>query len=140
MSSFYFHLYFFTKKYCSVCFSSTKYKWALNEFFFLILQRSEILTGIYINPQPVTLSDWYTAHISIVWNTNTAWKASKYGVFSGTYFPAFWLNTERYFVSLRIQSKCGKIRTRKNSIFGHFSSSQSIWFNISKNRWFTFLK
>ena len=29
--------------------------------------------------------------------------------FSGLYFPAFGLNTERYGVSLRIQSKCGKI-------------------------------
>ena len=26
-------------------------------------------------------------------------------------------------VSLRIQSECGKIRTRKNSVFGHFSRS-----------------
>ena len=26
-------------------------------------------------------------------------------------------------VSLRIQSECGKIRTRKNSVFGHFSCS-----------------
>ena len=33
--------------------------------------------------------------------------------FSGPYFPAFGLNTERYGVSLRIQSECGKIRTRK---------------------------
>ena len=32
--------------------------------------------------------------------------------YSGQYFPAFGLNTERYYVSLRIQSKCGKIRTR----------------------------
>ena len=32
-------------------------------------------------------------------------------------------DTERYRVSLRIQSKCGKIRTRKNSVFGHFSRS-----------------
>ena len=41
--------------------------------------------------------------------------------FSGTYFPAFGLNTERYFVSFRIQSKCGKIRTRKtpNTDFFH---------------------
>ena len=31
---------------------------------------------------------------------------------SGPYFPAFGLNTERYSVSLRIQSECGKIRTR----------------------------
>ena len=36
---------------------------------------------------------------------------SKYGVFAGPYFPAFGLNTERYGVSLRIQSKCGKMRT-----------------------------
>ena len=26
-------------------------------------------------------------------------------------------------VNLRIQSKCEKIRTRKNSVFGHFSRS-----------------
>ena len=32
---------------------------------------------------------------------------------SGLHFPAFRLNTERYSVSLRIQSKCGEIRTRK---------------------------
>ena len=33
--------------------------------------------------------------------------------FSGSYFPAFGLNTERYGVSLCIQTKWGKIRTRK---------------------------
>ena len=43
--------------------------------------------------------------------------------FSGPYFPAFGLNTERYsvspfwfflnFVSLRIKSECGKIWARK---------------------------
>ena len=33
--------------------------------------------------------------------------------FSGPYFPAFWLNTKWYGVSLRIQSKCGKMWTRK---------------------------
>ena len=54
----------------------------------------------------------------------TAWKVSKYEVFSGPYFPAFELNMERYEISLRIQSECGKIRTRKNSVFGHFSRSE----------------
>ena len=44
-------------------------------------------------------------------------------VFFVPYFPAFGLNTERYFVSLHIQPECGKIRTRKNSVFGHFSRS-----------------
>ena len=29
-------------------------------------------------------------------------------------------------VSLRIKSECGKIRTRKNSVFGHFSRSASM--------------
>ena len=44
--------------------------------------------------------------------TFTARKMSKYGVFSDTYF-------------LRIQYKYGKIRTRKNFVFGHFSRSGS---------------
>ena len=43
--------------------------------------------------------------------------------FFSPYFPVFELKTERYSVSLRIQSECGKIRTRKNSIFGNFSRS-----------------
>ena len=36
--------------------------------------------------------------------------------FSGLHFPAFGLNTE----SIRIQSECGKIRTRKTSNTGTF--------------------
>ena len=46
---------------------------------------------------------------------------SKYRVISGPYFPAFGLNTKRCEVSLRIQSKCRKIKTRNYSAFGHFS-------------------
>ena len=38
---------------------------------------------------------------------DTAWKVSKYGIF-------FW-------------SECGKIRTRKNSVFGHFSRDESYY-------------
>ena len=41
-----------------------------------------------------------------------------------SYFPIFGLNTERYGVYLRIQSECGKIQTRENSVFGHFTQ----WF------------
>ena len=41
---------------------------------------------------------------------STSWKVSS------LYFLAFGL-------SLRIQSECGKIRSRKNSLFGHFSRS-----------------
>ena len=32
--------------------------------------------------------------------------------YSGPYFPTFGPNTERYGVSLRIQSECGKMRTK----------------------------
>ena len=47
----------------------------------------------------------------------------KYRLFSGPYFPAFGLYTKRYGVFVLIQCECGKIRTRKNSVFGHFSRS-----------------
>ena len=46
----------------------------------------------------------------------TAWKVSKYGVFSDPYCPVFGVN-------LCIRSECRKTRTRKNSVFGHFSRS-----------------
>ena len=32
--------------------------------------------------------------------------------YSGPHFPAFWLNTERYSLSLRIQSECENMRNR----------------------------
>ena len=51
----------------------------------------------------------------------TAWKVAKYGI-SGPYFPAFGLNTQRYFVSFRIQSECGKIRPRNNSYVDTFQA------------------
>ena len=57
---------------------------------------------------------------------------SEYGVFSGLYFPVFGLNTEIYFVNLHIQSEYKKIRTRKKSVFGHFSRSVGKYV-ISKN-------
>ena len=68
---------------------------------------------------------WFRRSIEHLNTTShlTAWKMSKYKVFSGPYFPAFGLNTERYGVSLCIQSKCGKTRTRKNFVFGHFLRS-----------------
>ena len=49
--------------------------------------------------------------------TSTVWKVSKYGVFSGPYFPVFAQNKEIYGVNLRTQSKYRKIRTRKKSTF-----------------------
>ena len=67
----------------------------------------------------VTLQ-WYNQGPRKYLRCSTACKVSQYGVISGPHFPAFELNTERYFVSLRIQSEYGKIRTRNNSVSGHF--------------------
>ena len=62
-------------------------------------------------------------------STSTAWKVSKYGVISDPYFSAFGLNTEMNgAVNLRIQSEFKKIRTRNNSVFGHFSRSSNAWY------------
>ena len=60
-------------------------------------------------------------------NTNTAWKVSKYGIFSGPYFPAFQLNTEKYFVSLHIQSECKKHGPEKTSYLDTFHIVQTYW-------------
>ena len=56
---------------------------------------------------------------------------SKYGVFSGWYFPVFGLNMKIYGVNLRIQFEYKKIRAKKNSIFGHFLRSLS-FFNVCR--------
>ena len=57
----------------------------------------------------------------------TAFQVSKYGVFSGPYFPAFGMNTEKYGVSLCIQSKCRKIRTRKTPNTDIFQAVELVW-------------
>ena len=44
-------------------------------------------------------------------NVSHSVKSVRIRSYSGPYFPAFGLNTEGYSVSLRIQSKCVKIRT-----------------------------
>ena len=41
-------------------------------------------------------------------------KSSSIRIYSGPYFPSFGLNMARYFVSFRIPSECGKIRTRRS--------------------------
>ena len=55
----------------------------------------------------------------------TAWKVSKYGVFSGPYFPAFRLNTEIYGVD---EGKYGPEKTPYLDTFavcGHCNYSKS---------------
>ena len=52
---------------------------------------------------------------------------SKYGVISGSYFPIFGLNME-------IQFEYRKIRTRNNSVVGHFSRSHRYCVTFMNNR------
>ena len=56
-------------------------------------------------------------------------------------FSRIWTEYERYGVSLRIQSKCSKIQTSKNSVFGHFSRSAHTFnscFSENELTWYSF--
>ena len=50
--------------------------------------------------------------------------------FSGSYFPVFGLNTERYSVSPSIQSECGEIQTRKTLNTGTFCAVRDLLFYL----------
>ena len=50
--------------------------------------------------------------------------------YSGPHIPAFALNTERYGVSLRIQSECGKMWTRKTPNTALFTQCTILNFGI----------
>ena len=55
-----------------------------------------------------------------------AWKVSKYGDFLVCIFPhSDWI---RRGVFLPIHSECGKIQTKKNSVFGHFWCSERYYY------------
>ena len=75
--------------------------------------------------------------ISLTHKNRHCLKSVRIRSYSGTYFPAFWLNTERYKVSLHIQYECGKIRTRITpntvtfyAVRGSNSSSQRVYLNL----------
>ena len=62
-------------------------------------------------------------HVMKLLNFSKTLTLSKYGVISDPYFHVFGLHTEIYEVNLHIESEYRKIRTRNNSVFGHFSRS-----------------
>ena len=60
---------------------------------------------------------WYLLELRIrpkilIWDELHCAKSVRIRSYSDPHFPAFALNEQRYFVSLRIQSECGKMRTR----------------------------
>ena len=58
------------------------------------------------------LSDEFEKKIMVLAKTRHCMKSVRIRSYSGPHLPAFGLNAVRYGVSLRIQFKCGKIRTR----------------------------
>ena len=115
----FFYLYIFQRKKLKLTFlgsgSSSFWKFFLllsissNNFFFILLK----LVASLVIPDALL-------HFRC---RNAAWKESKYGAFSGPFFSVFGLDTEIYGVNLRIQSEYRKIRTRKNTVLGHFLRS-----------------
>ena len=55
--------------------------------------------------------------------------------FSGPYFPAFGLNTERYGLSFRIQPECGKIQTRKTPNMNTFHAVKIDTDPFKRKKW-----
>ena len=100
----------------------------LLHFFFLVFLHTLFQFGLIIAPIPNTTkpkllnAKTTLLHLLIL----TLWKVSKCRVFSGPCFLVFGLNTEIYSVNLRIQSEYRKVRTRGDSVFGHFSRSDCI--------------
>ena len=78
----------------------------------------------------VLVIKWELGSDAVDYNTKCCVKSFQIRGFSWSVF--FRIRTQ-YFVSLRIQYNCGKIRTRKNSKLGHFSRSENhvtIWANL----------
>ena len=65
----------------------------------------------------------------------TTWNVSKYGVFSGPYFPLFWMNSEIYSLNFRIHSEYRKSVTfAEEMLHGKFHSlwSESLIDNCAR--------
>ena len=67
---------------------------------------------------------WYQilTYIGNILNSKTVWNVSKYGVFSGSFFPVFELNTEIYSVNLRLQSNTRKYGPEKTPYLDTFDT------------------
>ena len=100
----------------------------INKFAFCQASLSELINFYFSwNHQKTWFSGHFLEEFKLISSLKlakyyTAWKVSNYGVFSGPYFPVFGLNTE-ISVNLCIQCEYRNIRTRKYSLFGHFSRS-----------------
>ena len=75
---------------------------------FSFLRRLKVYVFPTLSSLSYRLSKLWILPIS---NTSQCLKSVRIRSYCGLYFPAVGLSTDRYFVSLRTESKCGKIRT-----------------------------
>ena len=83
--------------------------------------------------QLVKFASWvyFVVPIWLISLASSAWKASKFEVFSGSHFPEFGLNAESNSVNLLFQSKCRKVRTRKFPFSKIFYSAKGLFSTLS---------
>ena len=110
--------------FCMIYFNQSHYpRYQFSRFYFLLVQKNFYIFQCF----PPNTFKWSFKVICQIFYYKlvvvSAWEVFKYGVFSGPHFLAFGLTTERYSIYLCIQFEGEKIRTRKISVFGHFSRS-----------------
>ena len=85
---------------------------------------------IFITRKIVLLLSIQFLNISFTFNRKHCVKSVQIRSYFWSMFSLMWSEYGEilriHFVSLRIHAKCGKIRTRNNSAFGHFSPSERI--------------
>ena len=93
--------------------TNIKKRWILKESMEKNFLIDPLTTNNAIHRKSLTSTlDWHGAISYFSVSNLHCVKSVRIWSYSGPYFAAFGLNTERYFVSLRIQSECGKMRTR----------------------------
>ena len=106
------------------------YSAACKKKWFLLAELFIYLKVLLLFPLTDLINLWQANVVSLyLWEILHCVKSVRIRSHSGSYFPAFGLNTESYSVSLRIQSECGKIRTRITPNKDTFHAV--LWFQIS---------
>ena len=72
------------------------------------------------------LKCWFVLVHNLTNTINKCVKSIRIRSYSGPHFPAFGQNTERYSASIRIQSECGRIRTRISPSTNTFYATQTM--------------
>ena len=72
------------------------------------------------------LKCWFVLVHNLTNTINQCVKSIRIRSYSGPHFPAFGQNTERYSASIRIQSECGRIRTRISPSTNTFYATQTM--------------